>query len=61
MGGASLFRDFKAARDGGRDESSDFPRALAVTIPPAAVAIPATPLNSRNRRREIMKPSKIEM
>ena len=58
IGVASLFRDVNFASDGGREASAScaaatFNREEEVTAMPAV-----TLLTSRNRRREIMKPSK---
>src|SRR6266851_553044 len=59
MGTASLFRDFNAARDGGR-ESPHFSGALAVASGLEAAATLATQPTSRNRRREIMQPPRLK-
>src|SRR5579864_432744 len=60
IGVASGFRDFNFASDDGREASASS-AAAALTRERDATAIPAvTPLTSRNRRREIMNPPRIE-
>jgi hypothetical protein len=62
MGVASLFLDFSCARDGGRVEPGQLSAAADASKEGDAARTPATvPPTSRNRRREIMKPSGSKM
>src|SRR5580693_6372655 len=57
MGVASSFRDLRAAIEGGRGTSCD----SACSLCAARAATPAdVALNSRNFRREIMKPPRLD-